>query len=85
MWLEENIGTRINMDRTGEAIDTGADVVSTACPYCMIMLDDAVKANARQDDVRVMDVSQLLEESMNELAGVGASAPVAFEEPAADE
>ncbi len=85
MWLEENIGTRINMDRTGEAIDTGADVVSTACPYCMIMLDDAVKANARQDDVRVMDVSQLLEESMNELAGVGASAPVATEEPAADE
>ena len=64
MWLEENIGTRVNMERTNEAIGTGADVVSTACPYCMIMLDDAVRANAKEDDVRVLDLSQLLEESM---------------------
>ena len=63
MWLEENIGKRVNMDRTEEALGTGADVVSTACPYCMIMLDDAVRANAKEDDVRVLDVSQLLEES----------------------
>ena len=82
MWLEENLGTRINMERTGEALGTGADVVSTACPYCMIMLDDAVKANARQDDVRVMDVSQLLEESMAETVGAVAAAPAAAaEEP----
>jgi Fe-S oxidoreductase len=67
MWLEENIGTRVNMDRTAEAIGTGADVVSTACPYCMIMLDDAVRANAKEDEVRVLDLSQLLEESL--LAG----------------
>ena len=64
MWLEENIGKRVNMERTEEALGTGADVVSTACPYCMIMLDDAVRANAKEDDVRVLDVSQLLEESM---------------------
>ncbi len=43
MWLEENIGKRVNMERTEEALGTGADVVSTACPYCMIMLDDAVR------------------------------------------
>ena len=73
MWLEENIGTRVNMDRTAEAIGTGADVVSTACPYCMIMLDDAVRANAKEDDVRVLDLSQLLEESMGEPVAVGAS------------
>jgi Fe-S oxidoreductase len=72
MWLEENIGTRINMDRTAEAIGTGADVVSTACPYCMIMLDDAVRANAKEDDVRVLDLSQLLEESMGDPVTVGA-------------
>jgi len=64
----------VNMDRTAEAIGTGADVVSTACPYCMIMLDDAVRANAKEDDVRVMDLSQLLEESMGEPVGVGAPA-----------
>ena len=71
MWLEENIGKRVNMERTEEAIGTGADVVSTACPYCMIMLDDAVRANAKEDDVRVLDLSQLLEESMGEPVSVG--------------
>ena len=71
MWLEENIGKRVNMERTEEAIGTGADVVSTACPYCMIMLDDAVRANAKEDDVRVLDLSQLLEESMGEPVAVG--------------
>ena len=63
MWLEENIGKRVNMERMDEALGTGADVVSTACPYCMIMLDDAVRANDKQDDVRVLDLSQLVEES----------------------
>ena len=65
MWLEENIGKRVNMERMDEALGTGADVVSTACPYCMIMLDDAVRANAKEDDVRVLDLSQLVEESLN--------------------
>ncbi len=73
MWMEESIGTRINNDRTLEAIGTGADVVSTACPYCMIMLDDAVKANGKADDVRVLDLSQLVEESL--LVEVAAGSP----------
>ena len=75
MWLEENIGKRVNMERMDEALGTGADVVSTACPYCMIMLDDAVRANAREDDVRVLDLSQLVEESLGQL-------PTAAGEPA---
>ena len=65
--MEENIGKRVNMERTAEALGTGADVVSTACPFCMIMLDDAVRANAKEDEVRVLDISQLVEESL--LAG----------------
>ncbi len=64
MWMEESIGTRVNMDRTAEALGTGADVVSTACPYCMIMLDDAVRANQKEEEVRVLDLSQLVEESL---------------------
>ncbi len=63
MWLEENIGERINMNRTAEAIATGAEVVSTACPFCMIMIDDAVKAYQKADDVKVLDVAQILETS----------------------
>jgi len=49
------------------------DRVSTACPYCMIMLDDAVRAHAKEDDVRVLDLSQLLEESMSEPSPSGQS------------
>jgi Fe-S oxidoreductase len=64
MWMEENIGKRVNMERTEEALATGADIVSTACPFCMIMLDDAVKANGRGDDVSVMDISQVVERSL---------------------
>ena len=72
MWLEETIGKRINMERTDEALGTGADVVSTACPYCMIMLDDAVRAHNKEDDVRVLDLSQLVEESLGQAGGNGA-------------
>ncbi len=63
MWMEESIGTRINLDRTDEALSTGADVVSTACPYCKIMIDDAVRARGKQDDVRVVDIAQLLDDA----------------------
>ncbi len=77
MWLEENIGKRVNMERTEEALGTGADVVSTACPYCMIMLDDAVRAHDKQDEVRVLDLSQLVEESLT-----GGAAPAAAATPA---
>jgi Fe-S oxidoreductase len=64
MWMEETIGKRVNMDRTEEALNTGADVISTACPFCMIMLDDAVKANGRGDDVSVLDIAQVVERSL---------------------
>ena len=63
MWMEENLGKRINLERTDEALSTGADVISTACPYCFIMIDDAVKDRQREDEVRVLDLSQVVEES----------------------
>jgi len=64
MWMEENIGKRVNMERTEEALGTGADIISTACPFCMIMLDDAVQANGKGDDVKVMDITQVIERSL---------------------
>jgi Fe-S oxidoreductase len=79
MWMEENIGKRVNMERTNEALETGADVVSTACPFCMIMLDDAVKANGKGDEVSVLDISQVVERSLM-VPALGASE--AADEPA---
>jgi Fe-S oxidoreductase len=64
MWMEETIGKRVNMERTNEALNTGADIISTACPFCKIMLDDAVKANGRDEEVSVMDISQVVERSL---------------------
>jgi len=75
MWMEETIGKRVNLERTDEALGTGADVVSTACPYCLIMLDDAVRARQREDDVRVLDLSQLVEQSLDSPDQVGEAAP----------
>ena len=64
MWMEESLGKRVNLERTDEALGTGADVVSTGCPYCLIMLDDAVRARSREDDVKVLDLSQVFEASL---------------------
>jgi hypothetical protein len=67
MWLEEDIGKRVNLERTDEALRTGADVVGTACPYCMIMLDDGVKQRQADgvaaESTQVLDVAQILERS----------------------
>ncbi len=81
MWLEERIGTRININRTDEALGTGADVISTACPYCLIMLDDATKGRQAEgsasEEVRVMDVAQVLEQSVAAATPPSPGAPAA--------
>ena len=58
MWMEEKIGTRINLNRVDEAIETGAKEVAVACPFCRIMVGDGMVA--RQSDVEVLDVAQVL-------------------------
>jgi Fe-S oxidoreductase len=75
MWLEEKIGKRVNLERTDEALGTGADVVSTACPFCLIMLDDAVKERQRDETVKVLDIAQILDRSMTPAVAPGQSEP----------
>jgi Fe-S oxidoreductase len=58
MWMEERIGKRVNIERTEEAISTGADNVGVACPYCLIMLDDGAKAKG--EAVKVEDLAQVV-------------------------
>jgi Fe-S oxidoreductase len=68
MWLEERIGKRINTERIDEALALNPDTVSTACPYCMVMLGDAInekKASGEaKDSLEVIDVAQLLVRSV---------------------
>ncbi|HTL11678.1 MAG TPA: (Fe-S)-binding protein, partial [Bdellovibrionota bacterium] len=63
MWMEEKIGKRINIARTEQALDTKAGIVASACPFCMTMMTDGVKAKEMQSKVRVMDVAELLDQA----------------------
>ncbi len=58
MWMEERLGKRVNMERTEEAISTGADSMGVACPYCLIMLDDGAKAKG--EAIKVVDVANVV-------------------------
>ncbi len=65
VFKEEEKGTiRINEERSREAIDTGAKVIASNCPYCMMMLNDGVKANGKEESVEVIDLAELIAESM---------------------
>lgn len=61
MFKEEEKGdTRINFERTHEALDTGASLIASACPFCNTMLTDGVKHEEREDQVKVMDIAELI-------------------------
>jgi Fe-S oxidoreductase len=64
MWMEEKLGTRINLNRTAEAVATGADTIAVACPFCRVMLTDGLTTMQAGGDapetVQVADVAQLL-------------------------
>jgi Fe-S oxidoreductase len=72
MWMEERIGKRINTERIDEALALNPDTISTACPYCLVMLGDAVAAKKASGDaadtLEVVDVAQLLARSMTPAA-----------------
>jgi Fe-S oxidoreductase len=63
-WMEDKIGKKVNIERAQEALATGADEVAVACPFCFIMIDDAVKELGRE--VPVKDVSQIIAEKVFE-------------------
>lgn len=68
MWMEETIGSRINVNRTEEAIATGAQQIAVGCPFCRVMLADGLTAKQADDDsllnIEVLDVAQLLLQSV---------------------
>lgn len=68
MWMEEKEGKRINIERTEEALSTNAGTVGTACPFCMTMMTDGVKAKEVSERVQVKDVAELLWEAVEKTA-----------------
>ncbi len=64
MWMEEKLGTQINLNRVDEAIATGAQELAVACPFCRVMTSDGM--TARASDVEVLDVAQVLLRSVKE-------------------
>jgi heterodisulfide reductase subunit D len=67
MWKEEEAGDRrISFERSSEAIETGSEIIAAACPYCNTMLTDGVKSAEKEDDVKVMDVAELIALSLND-------------------
>jgi Fe-S oxidoreductase len=63
MWLEETGGRRINEMRTEQAMDTKASTIVTACPFCLQMFVDGIKAKAAEETLKVMDIAELVEKS----------------------
>jgi Fe-S oxidoreductase len=86
MWMEENIGERINLNRTREAVATGAQQIATGCPYCKVMLSDGLTAEqaggTADADTEVIDVAQLLLTAVR--AGSAGKPPTASGGPTED-
>jgi Fe-S oxidoreductase len=80
MWMEENTGERINLNRTTEAVETGADQIAVGCPFCRVMLSDGLtslqSSGKAREEVEVLDVAQMLLASVKR-APAPAPAPAA--------
>jgi Fe-S oxidoreductase len=81
MWMEERIGKRINVERIDEALGTDPDTISTGCPFCLVMLGDAISAKKSSGEAResleVVDVAQLLARSVARPEGASSAGPAA--------
>lgn len=59
-WMEEKIGKRVNQTRMKEALDTGAEVLAAACPFCITMFDDGIKGIEAEDQMQIEDISEIV-------------------------
>lgn len=63
MWMEERAGKRINLERTEQALEVQPDIISSGCPYCLIMLEDGMKMKGMEQPIPSRDVAEILWES----------------------
>jgi len=64
MWLEEQSGSRINLERVKEAMAQQPDTICVSCPYCMTMMEDGLKDLGLADRVRVKDIAEVTAEAL---------------------
>ena len=81
MFMEERTGKKVNIERTEEALGTGADRIAVACPFCMIMLDDGVKEKGADEEVKVSDISMVLLEAIESIPAQAAKAAMSQVHP----
>jgi Fe-S oxidoreductase len=67
MWMEEEPDKRVNIRRIEEVLQAGVECVATACPYCLTMFDDALKAKEADETVKAKDLAELLAESLGDV------------------
>jgi Fe-S oxidoreductase len=65
-WMEEKIGKRINQVRVNEALDTQAQVLAAACPFCITMFEDGIKGVEAEEKIKVEDIAEILARAIEE-------------------
>lgn len=65
MFMEETIGKRVNIERTEEALSLEPDMIGTACPFCLTMMSDGIKAKEVSDTVQVKDIAEIVVTSIS--------------------
>lgn len=71
MWIEEHNGRRMNQNRMQDALDTGAPTLAASCPFCTSMFEDGIKGKDAGDQIRLMDIAELVSLSMSRDGGGG--------------
>jgi Fe-S oxidoreductase/nitrate reductase gamma subunit len=64
MWMDEKIGKRINIQRLEDALETKPEWISTACPFCVTMFDDAIKSLDREENLKIWDIAEIVDQAL---------------------
>ncbi|MFO0613486.1 MAG: (Fe-S)-binding protein [Polyangiaceae bacterium] len=85
MWMEEQNKDRVNVKRTLQLVDTGAKTIASGCPFCQTMLTDGLKAESKEDQIKQLDVAEMLLQSCALADGPAPSAKPDEEEDREDD
>lgn len=66
MFKEAEKGDKeVFIERTEDALETGADIIATSCPFCMVMLTDGLKYKNKEEEVKTLDIAELVVDALN--------------------